>query len=100
MSAPRATLETLFGAITTSWIPSGGLNDNGRKRKYGSRQASNAATGEAMKVRLVNGDTWTVRLVGSHVDFIDKVLAELGPDSVEQIWSERGTIYGKSFSGG
>lgn len=51
-----------------------------------------------MKIRLSNGDVWTVRLVGSHVRFIEAVLAELGPDAVTQIWSERGTIYGRTFS--
>jgi hypothetical protein len=94
---PRATLQALFGNLQAQWVPSGGLLSSGRKRKYGSRQASNNGTGEPIRTKLTNGEEWTVRLVGNHVDFIDKVLANVGENNVDEIVSQRGTLYSKVF---
>lgn len=95
--APRATLEALFGNFEANWVPAGGLLPSGRRRKYPSRQASNNATGEPMRVKLTNGEDWTVRLVGNHETFIDLVLAGAGASNVAEIVSQRGTTYAQTF---
>jgi hypothetical protein len=50
-----------------------------------------------MRVKLTNGEEWTVRLVGNHETFIDLVLAGAGASNVAEIVSQRGTTYAQTF---
>ena len=99
VTATRGLLEFLFGATTPniSWqvptdavVPGGGR----RRRKYGTRQRENARAGEPMQLILNNGEAYTVRITGTHTNFIDAFLAKGGGAKVANIYSERGTIYG------
>jgi hypothetical protein len=95
---PRATLTALLGTLNTSWTTRGGLTQSGRVRRYGSRQRSNALPGERMTVVFNSGESYSVRLVGNHVAFINAVLTGAGDSAVSMIYSERGTIYAPEVS--
>ena len=47
-----------------------------------------------MQMVLTNGETYTVRVTGTHTNFIDFFLAKGGGERVKNVYSERGTIYG------
>lgn len=84
-------IEFLFGPQDLVW---GGGEDGPRKRPYGSRQRSNAAAGEPIVIELTGGDQYTVRVTGTHKRFITEVCIP-NQDKIEQVYSERGTIYGR-----
>jgi hypothetical protein len=84
-------IEFLFGAQQLVWE---GGTDSNLKRPYGSRQRSNAAAGEPMTVELLDGSTYTLRVTGTHKAFIAK-LVKPAEDKIAQVYSERGTIYGR-----
>jgi hypothetical protein len=84
-------IEFLFGTQELVW---GGDADGARKRPYGSRQRSNAAAGEPMVIELVGGEKYTLRVTGTHKRFITNVCIP-NQDKIEQVYSERGTIYGR-----
>lgn len=97
MTAPLGVISLFFPTSGMKWVKPTGLTLGGRRRKYGTRQRSNSAAGEPMKVRFANGDMWTVRVTGKHSRFIDEILASSAGDNVIQVFSERGTIYAKQF---
>lgn len=97
VTASKAALALIFNTNTLQWSRPGGLLPSGRRRKYGTRQRTNAAAGEAMTIRFNNGSQWTYRITGTHTDFIDNVISRLSANNIDEIWSERGTIYAKSF---
>ena len=98
-TAPKALIAYLFGqnvgglAWTTSRNPADPVTGR-RRRKYGTKQRSSARAGEAMQVVLDNGETYVVRITGSHTAFIDFFLAEGLGSKVLNVFSERGTMYG------
>ena len=98
-TAPKALIAYLFGqnvgglAWTTSRDPADPVTGR-RRRKYGTKQRSSARAGEAMQVVLDNGETYCVRITGSHTAFIDFFLAEGLGTKVLNVLSERGTVYG------
>lgn len=99
VTAARGLLEHLFGDLTTrlSWeVPHTGPAPIGgrRRRKYGTKQKSSARAGEMMRLVLDNSETYTVRVVGPHLNFIEFFLARTGPGKIVQAFSERGTEYG------
>jgi hypothetical protein len=53
-----------------------------------------ADAGQPVTVRLTDGEVWQVRVTGTMIDFIDKVLADGNADNVMQIWTARGSLYG------
>lgn len=97
IQAPLGVISLLFPTSQLKWRRPSGFSLSGRKRKYGSRQRSNNAAGEAFKVRFKNGDTWTMRVTGKHQRFIEEILETSAGDNVVQIYSERGTIYGPQY---
>jgi hypothetical protein len=99
MTATRYLLEYLFGDISGSlrWEKTGTATNQttGRRRRlYGTKQRSSARAGEKMTLKLANGDEWSCRVVGTHLDFIDNLLGRAQQGRVVGIMSERGTDYG------
>jgi hypothetical protein len=91
----KGLLEYLFGSLTVSWRP---VRDAGpRKRPYGSRQMSNAAAGEVIFLRLVNGQIYSLRTTATHRDFLDELILH-ARDKVLAAWSQRGTLYGPTLA--
>jgi hypothetical protein len=93
-SAPQANLRLLFPEATLRWKVPTGRTANGRRKRARSRQRSNAAAGEVLQVVFTNGEIWSYRVTGAHIDFIKAVLERDGGAQVLNIWSERGTEYG------
>ena len=93
VTAPLANLELLFGTLHPVWGDSPGVLPSGRRRRYRSRQASNASAGESMAVHFSSGEVWHYRVTGPHLDFISQVLHRASAATVEAIYSERGTEY-------
>ena len=98
-TAPKALIAYLFGQNVggLAWTPSRNPADpvtGRRRRKYGTRQRSSARAGEAMQMVLDNGETYTLRITGSHTAFIDFFLAEGLGSKVLNVYSERGIEYG------
>lgn len=98
VTAPRGLLEYVFGPLDDAlvWTLPGTAADpvtGRRRRRYGTRQRSSARAGEAMKVVLDNGQTYTMRVTGAHLDFIDQILGRMLPGKVVGLFSERGTDY-------
>lgn len=93
-SAPQANLSLLFPEATLRWQLPTGTTASGKRKRARSRQRSNARAGENLQVVFTNGEIWTYRITGSHIDFIREVLQRDGGASVLNIWSERGSEYG------
>jgi hypothetical protein len=93
VTASLAALELLFGPLNPVWPPAPGLTPAGNRKRYRSRQASNASPGESMAVHFTSGEVWRYRVTGAHLDFIAQVLNRGGGANVEAIYSERGTDY-------
>lgn len=86
--APRGFIEYLFAPQQRVWRRRGSGS-----RPYKTRQKSNAAAGEAMKVVIEGGDAYTFRVTGTHASFVDQVVSKaIVP--ILNIYSERGTEYG------
>jgi len=47
-----------------------------------------------MLMVLMNGEAYTVRVTGTHTNFVDFFLAKGGGARVRNVYSERGTEYG------
>lgn len=92
---PLGLLEYLFGELDLQWEVTSGTGP--RRRPYGSRQRSNSAAGQPIKIRLDDGEVYTVRTTSVQKTFIKEVIRAAGIKVVE-IWSERGTIYGKKVA--
>jgi hypothetical protein len=85
----KGLLDYLFGSVPTEW----GTVRTGR-RPYGSRQRSNAAAGQVMFLELDNGEVYTVRTSATQTKFLNEIISR-APSKIQQVWSERGTLYGK-----
>lgn len=92
VSATRGLIDFLFPSWSPSWLPDG--ESGPRRRPFGSRQRENRAGGEVMTLQLANGETWNVRITGTHTAFIQAVLNQGNPDQVVGVFSERGSSYG------
>lgn len=91
-------IDYLFGEVELAWAatnPGPNVPGQPKKRKYASKQASNAAAGEPIRLRLDTGDLYTLRVTGTHTAFIDQLILSGASVKVEQVFSERGTKYGK-----
>lgn len=98
VTAPRGLLEFLFGIEFGRWnkltvMPA--LPGHRRKRRFGCRQRSNARAGKVLFVKDNNGDSWTIRVTGTDLDFIEWVSAH--GEKIDEIYTARGTIYAKQF---
>ena len=92
ITGAKGLMDHLFGAQDTEWGTTGIFGN--RKRPYRSRQRSNARAGEVMFMELTSGDVYSVRSTMAQKDFISEVIRQAG-GKVEEVWSERGTQYGK-----
>jgi hypothetical protein len=98
VTAPRGLLEYCFGPLEDAlrWELPGTAADavtGRRRRRYGTRQRSSARAGEAMKVVLDNGQKYTMRVTGTHLDFIDFAIGRMLNGKIVGVFSERGTDY-------
>ena len=93
VTATQAALDLLLGPVTPVWPSPRGLTPAGNRRRYRSRQASNASPGTPMVVKFTTGKKWTYRVSGAHLDFINLVLRRANATYVEEIVSPRGTEY-------
>jgi len=95
VTAPRGTLAAMFPSTAPSWFPNGesGLG----RRPFGSRQRSTRQAGEDLTVQFIDGSAWVVRVTGGHTNFLTRLLVDGNVDTVAQVWSERGTIYGPQY---
>jgi hypothetical protein len=90
VTAPLGLLNYIFGDVVPVWEKG---DDGPGRRPYGTRQRANAAAGEPISLKLVDGGTYTVRVTGTHKNFIDQILSK-SQGTVLECYSERGTIYG------
>jgi hypothetical protein len=51
-----------------------------------------------MHLQLSDGFTWTIRIAGADIDFLDYILAKTTPGRVKQAYTARGTIYGPQYT--
>lgn len=91
----KGLLDYLFGDLDLQWQTTG--QSGNRRRPFGSRQRSNSAAGQPMKIRLDTGEVYTVRTTSTQKTFIAEVIRAAGPKVVE-VWSERGTSYGRRMA--
>jgi hypothetical protein len=86
--------DALFGAAEPTW--GGGTTattQSGRRRyKYGTRQRTSAAAGKQIMLDLKNGETYSVRVTGVVVQFIDSIVSKSG-DKIARIYTRRGQEY-------
>jgi hypothetical protein len=99
VTAPRGFLLYVFGDLATAlrWeAPGSAVNPStGRRRRiYGTKQRGSSRAGEGLRLKLDNGDTYTVRVTGTHLNFITFMLGRMRPGKVVEVLSERGTVYG------
>lgn len=102
LSYPKGTvtgtlglMTYLFGTKIGSWVDNSvppATPGGRRRRKYGSRQRSNARAGKPMFLRLKDGGVFSVRITGTDLDFLPHL--EAVGDKVVNAWTPRGTIYG------
>lgn len=88
-------MSYLFGTKIGTWVDNSAPPDSPggrRKRRYGSRQRSNARAGRMLFLKLKDGGVFSVRLTGTDMDFLPH-LQKTG-DKVLNAWTHRGTIYG------
>lgn len=99
MTATIGLIEYLLGTQKLVWTnnASGTTADGKRKRKYGSKQRALALGGRPMSIVLDNGETYTARVTGADLDFIEFVLSKVTNNKVLNIYTPRGTIYGPQF---
>ena len=99
VTATRGLLQYLFGVQFSSWLApvSDSTGTSGRRRrKYGTKQRTNARAGRVLYLKLSNGETYSVRVTGTDLDFVAWIRERA--DEVEQIYTARGTIYGPQFA--
>lgn len=89
---PKGLIEFLFGTLDFAWTTASG--DGRYKRPYGSRQRSNAAAGQVMKLKLSTGEVYSVRTTSTQKAFLSEVISSAG-NKIDEVWSERGTIYAR-----
>lgn len=98
-TATNGLLTHLFGSESNvlAWRPNTNAVNPAtgrRRRKYSTRQRSSARAGQPMQVVLKAGETYVVRITGSHTSFIDFFMAEGAGDKIANVYSQRGTEYG------
>jgi hypothetical protein len=99
VTAQRGLLTYVFGDLSTAlrWeAPGSAVNPNtGRRRRlYGTKQRGSSRAGEGLQLKLDNGSVYTVRVTGTHLNFIQFMLGRMRTGKVMEVTSERGTIYG------
>lgn len=94
VSAAYGVLKALFKVPSFRWVKPRGTTPSGRRKQYTHRMRALADAGQPVTVRLTDGEVWQVRVTGTMIDFIDKVLADGNADNVMQIWTARGSLYG------
>lgn len=102
LSYPKGTvtgtlglMTYLFGTKLGSWVDNTIPPDapgGRRKRRYGTRQRTNARAGRMIFLKLTSGKVFSVRVTGADMDFLPYL--QKAADKVSNAWTQRGTIYG------
>lgn len=99
MTGAIGLLEWMFEEQPTWGAGNVGTTQLGRKRyKYGTRQRSNAAAGRQVFLDFGSSGTYSVRVSGDVVDFMDKIVPKIG-SKLKRAYTRRGTIYAPTFPG-
>lgn len=97
VSAARGLIEWVFGAQNLGWSASNiGTTPSGRRKfKYGARRRTSASAGKSVMVELTNGETYSFRVTGDVIDFVEQVIGKRG-SMIEQIYTKRGSMYSRT----
>ena len=96
-TAPQGTIDLIFPGLKPSWKPDLKPSVGRRRSLYGTKQRRRAQAGTDIHVRFDPEGEWTVRVTGTYIDFITKVLAVAPPGKIVMAWTELGTIYGPQY---
>jgi len=98
VSGALGLMQWLFGTSEPkSGAGSIGTTQLGRRRyKYGSRKRDAAASGKQVFLNCGEEGTYSVRVTGDVVDFIEKALPKVG-NRVKTIYTKRGSEYGPTL---
>lgn len=95
VTGAKGLLEYFLPVGNMQWTPqSGGANG---KRKYGTIQRSQARPGRIHYIKLTNGETYTVRVTGTSIKFIDKIIASGSQDKIAAVYTQSGTKFARQF---
>jgi hypothetical protein len=95
VTGAKGLLEYFLPVGNMQWTPqSGGANG---KRKYGTVQRANARPGRVHYIVFTNGETYTVRVTGASIKFIDKIIASGQADKIKTVYTASGTKYARQF---
>jgi hypothetical protein len=95
VTGAKGLLEYFLPVGNMQWTPqSGGANG---KRKYGTIQRANARPGRLHYIKFTNGETYSVRVTGSSIKFIDKIIASGTQDKISAVYTQSGTKYARQF---
>lgn len=99
MTATVGLVEYLLGVQNLRWSAASlpALPGGRRRRKYGTKQRATAIGGREIKLKVAAGGTWTVRVTGADIDFLDYILTRADGSKVLQAYTARGTLYGPQF---
>ena len=95
VTAPRGVIGAIFPSTAPSWFPNGSSGIG--KRPFGSKQRDSRQAGEDLFCRFQSGSVFTLRVTGTHTAFLTRLLMDGNVESVVQVWSERGTLYGPQY---
>lgn len=99
LTSTRGLFQYLFGDNFSQWdnpVVTGTDATGRRRRRYGTRQRSNARAGKPVLIELDNGEMYTARVTGPDLNLI-AVLENRG-SKVAGVYTPRGTIYRPQFA--
>jgi hypothetical protein len=88
-------MDVIFPSKIPSWFPAGTAGKG--KKPFGTKGRDARQAGEDLTLTLKTGDSWVVRVTGTHTNFLTNFLTKGNSDAVTQVYSERGTIYGPQY---
>jgi hypothetical protein len=95
VTGTKGLLEYFLPVGNMQWTPqSGGANG---KRKYGTIQRSSARPGRIHYIKFTTGETFSVRVTGPSIKFIDKIIASGTQDKIAAVYTQSGTKYARQF---
>ena len=101
LTATLGLIEYVFGAQKTTWQPIADaptVPGGRRRRKYGTRQRSQAEGGRVLYFKLDTGGLWTVRTTGADIDLIDELLVKADTAKLKNVYTARGTKFGPQYA--
>jgi len=95
VTAAKGLLEYFLPVGNMQWTQqSGGANG---KRKYGTIQRASARPGRVHYIHFTDGGVHSVRVTGSSIRFIDKIIASGAQDKIKMVTTQSGTKYARQF---